>query len=121
MVDLSPLHPMVTLKGRMKDILHKEIAGQYGHCRTNMIITDQTAVNENDDTLKRLYPYVMKVSFLKQAPEEKDLPFEIPDFKREPVITLFQRFYEMRNGKQMSEEQKEYLEQMAETISGGEE
>ena len=42
-------------------------------------------------------------------------PEEIRAETREPM-ELFEEFYEKQNGKKMSEEQREYMKQMAETV-----
>lgn len=105
LLPLKPLHEMCEIKGELKELLEaeKEICEDYIHA----ILTDEGDLYDPLGELRAVYPNLMKLDFdNSRTRNEKELEFAQDEERFNQPIELFATFFEMQNGRKMTEKQE---------------
>lgn len=113
---LEPAHPLETFTGTLDDLMTEENRKRYAHSILRAHFTDRTELGDRSEEVRKAFPFFAEAVFqTAEEPEESMPATELAKLEEAP-LEVFRQFYELRNGRTMSEEQKEYMAQMAETI-----
>lgn len=117
-IPLRPLRPMVTLRGRYEELMHRpfyentELPNSYIHA----ILTDEEDVPNAALRLSLAYPYLMKVTYDNLRSRES----ELSDLGDLPAlgspIAVFAALYEAQHHTPLSKEQERILEELLEEV-----
>ena len=113
-IPLTPLHDMRMIKGDMETILSKEAASA-ADCNDylHITLTDPDRIIDAMDKVRNVYPNVMQLEFLRDKTETHGI-YEAEDVSIKTPLQLFNEFYEIQNGTEMSEEQTEIVSSLME-------
>lgn len=121
-VNLTPRRDMAEIRGKCSDLM-QGISNE--NVDTNdylqVILTDENDVPNAMSDLRRVYPNIMKLSYDNTRTRE-DRSLELNrDVEKKSPIDLFKEFYENQNNQSLTDEQREFMEELIEEIwEGGE-
>lgn len=108
LIPLKPLHDLRRIKGPLERLIDPEVsasadANDYLH----VILTDENPALDAMARLRAVYPQIMGVEYDNARTQAAGLEVdgEIPTSEAISPLELFEHFYEMQNGAQLSEEQ----------------
>ena len=130
-IALSTEREMKHLTGTFRQLLDPETIEANKDCYVNIILEEDAEIPDVIHVLKDKYPYVMGVSYAdgrirlegttEVHTELKDgVLTEIRELKLKEPNDLFADFYEERNRRPMSEQQKEYMHDIIGDVFGDE-
>lgn len=105
-VPLLPLHDMRNVKGTFSQILaeaEKEPSDDY----INAVITGNEIICDPVGKLRQYYKNLLQIEFRKENSDKKTEYSE--EFIKKSVYELFEDFFTLQNGKEMSDMQKEII------------
>ncbi|HBJ18678.1 MAG TPA: exonuclease sbcCD subunit D, partial [Clostridiales bacterium] len=115
--EIAPLRPLRELRGTFADLIAKE-ADATAYYR--VVLTDEEDVPDALAELRLRFPYIMQLIYDNTRTRaaaalsfDEDLPLRDP-------FTLFSEFYELQNGKPLSDEAKEVLTETIGEVFGHE-
>lgn len=118
-IPLIPLHEMKEIKGTYTELTlkgyydkHPELKDSYLH----ITLTDEEDVPDAAAKLRIIYPLLMKLDYDNTRTRNQQQVSELSDVEKKTPMELFDAFYEMQNGQEMSAEQKEYMKGLIEKI-----
>lgn len=103
---ILPRRPMKEMRGTFADLISGE---RDENAYYRVVLTDEEDVPDALSELRRRYPYIMQIGYdntRTRAATALSFEEELP--MRDP-LSLFSEFYELQNGKAMSEEAKSVL------------
>ena len=84
-----------------------------------VVLTDENDVPNAMSDLRRVYPNIMKLSYDNTRTRE-DRSLELNrDVEKKSPIDLFKEFYENQNNQSLTDEQREFMEELIEEIWEG--
>lgn len=113
-VPLSPLRDMVELRGSYDELTDKNFLENGGHSEdyVRLILTDEEDVPDAMAKLRLRYHNLMRLDYdNKRTRQSAALP-DLTESESKPPIELFAEFFELRNNRQMSEEQSDFMEKI---------
>lgn len=122
--ELTPLHEMRVLKGRLEDVLRqgqeewKEEKGREDYIQ--VVLTDEAELLDPIGTLRSVYPNIMQIVLEKNLKEENAAFEVLENAEKKTTAELFCDFYEMLKGERPDEEQMEVIKRAAEKAEEGE-
>ena len=121
-IPLVPLHEMKEIKGTYTDLtfkgyydLHPELKDSYLH----ITLTDEEDVPDAAAKLRVIYPLLMKLDYDNTRTRNQQHVTALSEVEKKTPMELFGAFFEMQNGQEMSEEQKQMMETLIEKIWEG--
>ena len=121
-IPLAPLHEMKEIKGKYTDLTfkgyydaHPELKDSYLH----ITLTDEEDVPDAAAKLRVIYPLLMKLDYDNTRTRNQQRVTALSEVEKKTPMELFDAFFEMQNGQEMSAEQKQYVETLIEKIWEG--
>ena len=117
-VPLIPLHEMTELRGTYNELTMKSFyeSNSYQNHYLHITLTDEDDVPEAMSNLRIIYPYLMKLDYDNKRTRYAAQISGCENVKDKSPLVLFSEFYLMRNGIEMTEEQKEFITAMIEQV-----
>ena len=108
-IPITPLHDMRMIKGDMETVLSKEISSA-ADCNDylHITLTDKDRIIDAMDKVRNVYPNVMQLEFQMDKTESRGI-YEAEDISIKTPLQLFNEFYKIQNGTEMSDEQREIV------------
>lgn len=108
-IPITPLHDMRMIKGDMETVLSKEISSS-ADCNDylHITLTDKDRIVDAMDKVRNVYPNVMQLEFQMDKTESRGI-YEAEDISIKTPLQLFNEFYKIQNGTEMSDEQREIV------------
>lgn len=108
-IPLTPLHDMRMIKGDMETVLSKEVSSA-ADCNDylHITLTDPDRIIDAMDKVRNVYPNVMQLEFQMDKTESRGI-YEAEDISIKTPLQLFDEFYKIQNGTEMSDEQREIV------------
>ena len=116
-VPLEPMHDMRIVRGGFDYICSKECSSQgdskdYIHA----VLTDEEDIPEAMGRLRGVYPNIMSLEYDNRRTRSSHGSIETADADNRLPIELFEEFYKLSNGGEMSEQQRELVQSLIEKI-----
>ncbi len=116
-VPLEPMHDMRVVRGGFDYICSKECSSQgdskdYIHA----VLTDEEDIPEAMGRLRGVYPNIMSLEYDNRRTRSSHGSIETADADNRLPIELFEEFYKLANGGEMSEQQRELVQSLIEKI-----
>ena len=117
-VSLKPLHDMREIKGTYEELtLKKNYEGQNTQDYVHITLTDEEDVIDAVAKLRVIYPNLMKLDYDNTRTRSGTQIIEnLSEVQTSSPIDLFMEFFKTCNGKDMSDEQKEYVQNKIDKI-----
>ena len=117
LIPLKPLHEMREIHGTFEEIMKEEPSDDYMHVTLN----DEEDVTDAIARLRTVFPDIMKLDYDNTRTRflETDDPLE--QIEQQDPLEVFEKFYAMRNGRDMSAEQKKISAELMDEIRHGKE
>lgn len=116
---LTPLKEMRCIKGRLQDLIGPEAVEAEGVSNEDYIqatLTDREELIDPIGVLRSVYPNVMQILFQRYEEADKDNYESRLQGRRGDPQELFGDFYEMLTGEKLSEDQRELVWDVAESL-----
>lgn len=108
-IPLTPLHDMRMIKGDMETILSKEVSSSANsNDYLHITLTDHDRIIDAMDKVRNVYPNVMQLEFQTDKTEARGI-YEAEGVSAKTPIQLFDEFYKIQNGTELSDEQRELV------------
>lgn len=112
---LKPLREMREIKGTLKELLEERKENENSEDYIHAILTDEEELYDPIGELRAIYPNIMKLDFdNSRTRNEKELEFAQEEERLNQPAELFASFFEMQNGKSMTEKQEMYIRKFLE-------
>lgn len=120
-VPLTPKRELREIKGTYDELTLKSFyEGQNTEDYLRVILTDEEDVPDALARLRVIYPNIMKLDYENtRTTTATEITFD-DDFEKRSEIELFQDFYKIQNGVEMSQIQKEFAEKIFEELKESE-
>lgn len=119
---LTPQHDLRQLRGTFAQLTDP---ANYRNTATDdylfFTLTDEEDVPEASGRLKQIYPNFMSLRYDNQRTRQNQIIIGAKDVPRKTPLTLFEELYERQNNQPMSEIQRNYAQDLIETIWEGNE
>ena len=112
-VPLVPLRQLREIRGTFEELMHP--ADDYNredYC--HVILTDEEDIIDGAVKLRSVYPHMLKMDYDNTRTRSTAVYQNIERIEEKTPLELFDDFYEMQNGRRMSEEQKDFFEKITE-------
>lgn len=119
-VNLTPRRDMAEIRGKCSDLM-QGISNENVDANDylQVVLTDENDVPNAMSDLRRVYPNIMKLSYDNTRTRE-DRSLELNrDVEKKSPIDLFKEFYENQNNQSLTDEQREFMEELIEEIWEG--
>lgn len=114
---LIPLHEMRCIRGRLEDLMRKEIVESWDVSNSDFIqatLTDTEELIDPMGTLRTIYPNMLQILLEKNGiPEHQEYESSLKG-ERKSTAELFADFYEMLKGECLDERRREIVKEAAE-------
>ena len=116
-VPLIPKHDLREVRGSYDEVTMKS---NYENTDTDdyvhIVLTDENDIPDAVGKLRVIYPNLMKLSYdNKRTAMQKEVT-DAEDVEKKSPIELFSEFYEMQNNQEMTDEQREFVQNLIESI-----
>ena len=116
-VPLIPKHDLREVRGSYDEVTMKS---NYENTDTDdyvhIVLTDENDIPDAVGKLRVIYPNLMKLSYdNKRTAKQKEVT-DAEDVEKKSPIELFGEFYEMQNNQEMTDEQREFVQNLIESI-----
>lgn len=119
---LKPLREMRCIKGKLQDLMSREVVEMLGDSREDYVqatLTDEEELIDPIGTLRSVYPNVLQILLEKnQIAEGQEYESSIHGV-RKSTATLFAEFYEMLKGEPLDEKRLSVVEEVAREAEEG--
>lgn len=119
-VNLKPIRDMHEIKGKYDELMSKAYYEKttYENDYMHITLTDEEDIPNAIGKLRTVYKNLMKLDY-DNTRTKTNSKLEIEtDVERKSPLELFSEFYELQNNKEMSQEQKEYINDLIEKVWG---
>ena len=114
---LYPKHDLRELRGSFAEVTDRDF---YSHTAADdylhIILTDEEDVPEAVGKLRRIYPNLMKLSYDNTRTRADHIIDAAADVQQKTPLELFEELYELQNNQPMSEEQRDFAQNLIERI-----
>lgn len=117
-VPLRPQRDMVVLRGSYDQLTSRDFYKDTTYCEDylHIILTDEEDIPYAMSNLRTIYPNLMKLDYDNTRTRSGGVVTGTADVERRSPLELFEEFYEMQNGSEMSDIQTEHISSMIEKI-----
>lgn len=119
-VPLVPRRDLVELQGTYEEVTSRsyyEALDQQAYIR--MILKDEEEILDGIGKLRAIYPNIMRLEYDNKRTRSSGEVSGAVDVQTKSELELFEEFYELQNNQLMSEEQKAFVKNLLEQITGG--
>lgn len=115
-VPLTPKRDMLELRGSFTQMTSPEFYRQVDRdAYVRIILTDENDIYDAVGSLRAIYPNLMRLDYDNLRTRTGGLDLDEADDRRDP-LELFADFYQQQNHQPLSEEQRNYMAELIETI-----
>lgn len=119
-VPLRPLRDLREIKGTYIEITDRSFYDKFNReDYIHVTLTDENDIPEAIGRLRAVYPNIMKLDYDNKRTRENRLIEDISEEVRRSPSELFAEFYQTCNNSELSEKQKEYLDEIIKEIWNG--
>ena len=119
-VELRPLIPrrdLRSIRGTFEEVTSKAFyTGTNTDDYIHVILTDEEDVPEAVGKLRVIYPNMLKLTYDNTRTRITQVTEGAENVQRKSPLELFDEFYELQNNQPMSEQQRDYIRQLMESI-----
>ena len=116
--ELKPLHEIRKVQGTFADIVkNNKRTEDYMH----VVLTDEEEIDDAIRILRNTFPNILRLEYDNHRTRRSAEKIEAAVTEEKTPYEIFADFFKMRNGMDMSEEQKKYMQEMIETVWNEEE
>lgn len=121
-IPLEPMHDLREIRGTYEELtLKKNYENTAVEDYLHITLTDEEDIPEGFGKLQVIYKNLIKLDYDNKRTRNNNEITGIMDVEKLKPIELFNQFYQLQNNVELSEEQKQFTEQLIENIWGGEE
>ena len=114
---LYPKHDMREIRGSFASVTDREFyTGTAADDYLHIILTDEEDVPEAVGKLRLIYPNLMKLSYDNTRTRADHVIDAAADVQQKTPLELFEELYELQNNQPMSEEQRDFAQNLIERI-----
>lgn len=118
--ELTPLHDMRSIKGKLKDLMKEEIVQAANpEDYLQVTLTDTDELIDPIGVLRAVYPNIMQLVIEKNVRVEKDIAQAEWDIKSRSTLDIYQEFYETVTGRTFDEKREQVIQTLLEQMEGG--
>lgn len=121
LVPLKPLHEMREVHGYFDAIVKERPADDTKNDYMHITLNDEEDVTDAVQTLRNIYPHIMKLDYDNIRTRSMNETTPVAKIEHQDPVKVFEQFYEMRNGKKMSDEQKKITVELIDEVMHGKE
>ena len=116
--DLVPKHEMREIKGKYEELTAKSFYENttYQTDYMHITLTDEEDIPDGVGKLRTIYHNLMKLDYDNKRTRSNSQITGVQKVEEKTPLELFEDFYELRNNQPMSEEQREYISSLIESI-----
>ncbi|MCI2111928.1 MAG: exonuclease SbcCD subunit D [Ruminococcus sp.] len=116
--DLVPKHEMREIKGKYEEITAKSFYENttYQTDYMHIILTDEENIPYGVGKLRTIYHNLMKLDYDNMRTRSNSQITGAQNIEEKSPLELFEDFYEMQNNQPMSEEQRDYISSLIESV-----
>lgn len=116
--DLVPKHEMREIKGKYEELTAKSFYENttYQTDYMHITLTDEEDIPDGVGKLRTIYHNLMKLDYDNKRTRSNSQITGAQKVEEKTPLELFEDFYELRNNQPMSEEQREYISSLIESI-----
>ena len=120
-VALVPMRDMVELRGRYDELMQRSFyeGTSYQEDYTHITLTDEEDVIDAIGRLRVVYHNLMKLDYDNKRTRADAMLEEISEVESKSPMELFSDFYEMQNNSPLSDEQREFMQNLIEEVWEG--
>lgn len=117
-IPLTPLRDMVELKGSYDELMLRSFYENttYPNDYVHITLTDEEDIPDVINKLRVVYKNIMKIDYDNQRTKKSSEINLINDMDSKSPLELFDTFYELQNGKHLSDTQRVFLKNIIEEI-----
>ncbi|MGN1180197.1 MAG: exonuclease SbcCD subunit D [Suilimivivens sp.] len=118
-IPLRPLHEMRKVEGTLKEIMKnavRETEGRQDYIQA--VITDREELIDPIGTLRSIYPSVMQIVRKERGENITSSAVENIMVRQKEPVSLFEEFYHLVRGEELTKEKKELLETVVREVEG---
>ena len=116
-VPLVPKHDLREIRGTYEELtLKKNYEGTATDDYIHAVLTDEDDIPDAVGKLRVIYRNLMKLSYDNKRTASQQEITDAEDVERKSPLELFSEFFEKQNNHEMSEEQKNYVQECIESI-----
>ena len=117
---LTPKHDLRSIRGTFAELTDKAFYdGTATDDYLRIILTDEEDVPEAIGQLRVIYPNIMKLTYDKTRTRTNQIIDGAVDVQRKSPLELFDELYELQNNQSMSDEQRNFMLELIESIWEG--
>ena len=117
LVPFEPLRDLRQIRGTYEELSDKRnYEGTETSDYIHAILTDEEDIPDAISKLRIIYPNLMKLTYDNTRTRENKVIEGATDIERKSPIELFEEFYEKQNNQEMSDEQRELVSGLIESI-----
>ena len=114
---LYPKHDLREIRGSFAELTNRDFyVGTATDDYLHIILTDEEDVPEAVGKLRRIYPNLMKLSYDNTRTRADHIIDAAADVQQKTSLQLFEELYELQNNQPMSEEQRDFAQNLIERI-----
>ena len=118
-IDLVPKRDLKEIRGSFDEVMNEAYyAGMDLEDYYHIILTDEQDIPEGATKLRSVYRNLLKLDYDNTRTRNQNRVTSIDLAEEKTTLELFDDFYEMVNGKKMSEEQTRIMENVIEKVEG---
>ncbi|WP_294464540.1 exonuclease SbcCD subunit D [uncultured Ruminococcus sp.] len=116
--DLVPKHEMREIKGKYEEITAKSFYENttYQTDYMHITLTDEEDIPDGVGKLRTIYHNLMKLDYDNMRTRSNSQITGAQNIEEKSPLELFEDFYEMQNNQPMSEEQRDYISSLIESV-----
>lgn len=116
--DLVPKHEMREIKGKYEEITAKSFYENttYQTDYMHITLTDEEDIPDGVGKLRTIYHNLMKLDYDNMRTRSNSQITGAQNIEEKSPLKLFEDFYEMQNNQPMSEEQRDYISSLIESV-----
>lgn len=119
LIDLVPKRDLRKITGRLDDIMSMAAKDPNNHEDfIDITLTDENEVMDAISTLRSVYPNVLKISYENMATRAAEEIEKLGKLDKQNPQEIFEKFFNSRRGREMTAEEKEYMNSLIEKIWG---
>lgn len=119
-VPLEPVHDLRIIRGTFENLTDKSY---YSGIKTNdylhVVLTDEDDVPEALGRLRVIYPNIMKLSYDNTRTRSNQVIDSAEEVQKKSPLELFEELYELQNNQPMSMVQRQFAQELIESIQEG--
>ena len=119
LIALEPKRDLRQITGTLDEIMKSANTDPYNHEDfIDVVLTDENEVMDAISTLRSVYPNVLKITYDNKASRAAENIEKLGAVDKKNPLEIFETFFNSRRGREMYEEEKEYIHSLIEKIWG---